>query len=295
METIDKTVISALKFLSEKRNDIKKAGTELQTQLKHLKTIPLVAGSGNALVTAKILFKNQKAFFASESDFDEKFKTIRPKDVVIVSASGTRDAMSMFKQAKKANANVLLITNTKNSPLEKEAKDYPNFKKILFPAIKEPPTYNVSTYLGMIISQTQENPNQILDFIDKLEQKINFSILKENNKFFFVFPNQFVYLTEMAYTKMHELFGRQISFAAETPKSMRHGIDNLISDELFVFLGDKPNKFTKSQKTFHIPLPPKTNYAIAMAVLYYIMGKLQNMYPFFGDKFANQNQNAFIT
>ena len=186
----------------------------------------------------------------------------------------------MFRQAKGVGTDILFITNTDNSPLEKEAENYPRFKKILFPAIEEPPTYNVSTYLGMIMSQTQENPNQILDLINKLEQKTNFSILKENNKLFFVFPNKFVYLTEMTYTKMHELFGRQIPFAAETFQSMRHGIDNLVSDELFVFLGDKPNKFTKSQNTFHIPLPPKANYATAIAVLYYTIGKLQKYTTF---------------
>jgi len=60
---------------------------------------PLIVGSGNAEATGRIMFRNNDAVFASESDYESKLENISTIDgVVIISASGGKHAPIIAKK-----------------------------------------------------------------------------------------------------------------------------------------------------------------------------------------------------
>ncbi|MHB8904180.1 MAG: hypothetical protein ACYC40_03715, partial [Patescibacteria group bacterium] len=68
-----------------------------------------IVGSGNAYNAGQIIFNDQKALYANESNFNDLLKTYRSlikdkvlKEAVIISASGEKDAVWEIKTAKKA-------------------------------------------------------------------------------------------------------------------------------------------------------------------------------------------------
>lgn len=92
------------------------------------------------------------------------------------------------------------------------------------PKIREPYTYNTSTYFGYILT---EAPNLNLEALhifltetlEKLLKSIRFA---DFQSFFIVLPNEFVLLREMLEVKFIELFGRKVARDIFTYEQMKH-------------------------------------------------------------------------
>lgn len=264
LPTLDVAVLGALELF------IKEDLPKIKIDYKK----PLVVGSGNALATGKILFRDSFATFSSESDFEEKLKNLKEIDgVVLISASGGKDAPQIVKKSKEYKKQVTLITNNKNSLAQNLLDKKDNF--FIFPKQREPYTYNTSTYLGMIFGKTGENPKKIYDFINKKLSKIDFSKFKEYERFYFIIPDKFDLISRMFHFKFMELFGRTIARDIETESGIKHGTTVVKSNELFVYFGGS-NK-SRESNSINIPLPSTADYGAMMAIGYFVIGKLQGI------------------
>lgn len=239
---------------------------------------PIVIGSGSALVTGKILFEDKDAIFANESNYQKNINLIKTIDgAVIVSSSGGKHAPEISKYLRKKGIKTILITNNNNALANKYVD-----KTIVFPKQVEPYTYNVSTYLGMILAKTKENPKQILNHILKIANKIP-NNLNSYDAFYFIVPERLDLAKEMLTTKFDELFGSIISARAYTFEQSKHAKTIIPSEkELFVGLGYKNTIFGNNK--LNLLLNKNGNYASIISLGYYLIGKIQKQNkPYFKD------------
>jgi hypothetical protein len=114
---------------------------------------PLVVGSGNGYYTGRILFRNTPAYFAVESEVMKKLENIPSiTDVVVVSASGEKHAPIIIENAKKYGKHTFLISSSESS----KGRDLAD-ATIIMPKIREPYTYNTSTYFGYMLAEYRES------------------------------------------------------------------------------------------------------------------------------------------
>jgi len=233
---------------------------------------PLVIGSGNAEATGKIIFKDSDAVFANENNYKQKLKQIKNIDgVIVISASGGKHAPLIVKEVKSKKKKILFLTNNSNSQAAKLLSQ----KEILtFPKQREPYTYNTSTYMSMILSKTKESPSSIYNFINSKIKKINFNSLKKYYTFYIILPPEFELMRDMLDKKFVEMFGRRIPYSIYSTEYIKHATTIVPSPkELFISIGYNNKIWGKNR--LNIPLPPKADYAMFMAVSYYIMGQIQ--------------------
>ena len=241
---------------------------------------PLVVGSGNAEATGRIIFENFDAVFASESNYEQKLKNIKNIDgIVLISASGEKHAPIIAKTAKKYGKHVTLITNSLNSSASRELDKIHKYDEYIFPKNREPYTYNTSTYMGMILGHTKEDPAKIYKFIKEDVDFIEFPDFSSYDKFYLIVPPQFSGIIRMLQVKFIELFGRMIARDIETSEYMRHATTIVPANELFISFGDKNNTWGKPENRLNIPLPDNCGYGAMMAIGYYIIGKIQESHP----------------
>ncbi len=242
------------------------------------KGLKIVVGSGNAYNTAKIIFADQVVLFASESNFLsvlESSKTLIKNKViteaVIISASGEKDAIWEVEEAKKNHLKTILLTCSPHSSAAKLADTVVVYRKTA-----EPQTYNISTYLGMILSKTKEDPAIIKKFIKKIVLPKNFS---RYQAFSFILPDKFSALTPMLTIKKHELFGSMLSIRPFSHGDARHAKFVIPSArELVISLGE--NKyFGLSQHRWQIKMPKEYDYGLAFSLCYYLIGQIQEQKP----------------
>ena len=160
LPNLDESVLEGLNFFI--KNKPKKLN------LKNY-NFPIVVGSGNAYNTGKIIFSGQAAVFANESTFKNTLKAYAPliksktiKQAIIISASGGKDAAWEIKLAKKNKLKTTLFTCNAESEGAKLADEV-----ILFRKNAEPQTYNISTYLGIILAVSGESILNIQKFIKR--------------------------------------------------------------------------------------------------------------------------------
>ncbi len=272
--SLDQGVVNALEFFS--KNKLPKL------KLNNF-NFPIVVGSGNAYNTGHILFSGRKAIIADESTFKKIIESYKDlinkkiiKEVVVISASGEKDSIWEIKLAQKYKLKTTLLTCSPNSSASKIAD-----KVIVYPKISEPYTYNISTYLGMILSATGENPKSILKFIKSLKLKTNF---KDYNSYSFVLPDDFIAITPMIDIKKSELFGPKLSLRAFSFGHARHA-KFVIRDkkELVITLGNEKNMyFGDPQSRWQIKLTSKVDFAFVLCLTYCLVGKIQkNKPPYF--------------
>jgi hypothetical protein len=265
LPNLDESVLKALDFF--KKNP--------PVKLKLKKTnLPFIVGSGNAFNTGKILFKGRPAIFASESDFQEKLQAYSGliksgviKEALIISASGEKDAAWEISAAKKHGLKTILMTCSSNSSGAKIADQVIAYRKIA-----EPQTYNISTYLGMIMSQSGEKAQNIKDAIKKLRLPKNYTTY---NAYTFVLPDEFAEITPMLEIKRHELFGPHLSLRAFSAGEARHAKFVMPWEkELVISLGE--NKyFGLPEHRLQIKMPKKYGPGLVMALTYYLIGQIQ--------------------
>lgn len=250
--------------------------------------LPFVVGSGNAYCTGLIIFSEKAAIFADESNFknlisayDKVIHRGLITQAVIISASGGKDSVWEIELAKKYSLDTTLLTTKEESNAAKIAD-----KVYIYESVDEPYTYNVSTYMGIILSITKENPTDIKTYISSLKFPDNFVTYKSYS---FVVPDKYMQICPMVDIKKNELFGPNLSIRAFSQGHARHAKFVIRSkDELVITLGDKNEYFGDPNHRWSIPLPENINFAGIMAATYYIVGKIQKAKPqYFKENISN--------
>lgn len=255
---------------------------------------PLVVGSGNAEATGRIIFEDSDAVFASESDYEEKLANIRSIDgVVLVSASGEKHAPLIAETAKRYGKHVTLITNSRGSSASQTLDRSHPYDEYVFPKNREPYTYNTSTYMGMILGHTGEDPAGIQRFIHERVDTLSFPDLSRYDKFYLIVPARFSGIIRMLEVKFIELFGRMIARDVETAEYVRHATTVVPGRELFISFGEENTTWGAPDKRFFVPLPDTAGYAAMMAVGYYVVAQIQKAHPpYFKDNIATWAENV---
>lgn len=274
---LDVCVLGALEFLSDQKLPKINIGKKLRL---------LVIGSGNALVTGKIIFGKHDATFASESDYKEKFGLAKYDLVVLISASGGKHAIDIAKYAKAKRKKIILLTNNLDAKAAKFVA-----KTLVFPKQREPYTYNTSTYLSMILAMTGESPKKIHEYISKFDKEIPRNLDKYDS-FYFMLPSKFDAARELFATKFDELFGPRLLGKVFTDEQTKHAKTVIPYDkELFVSFGIKNDIYGK--KRFNIKLPVGSSYGMLMMIGYYFVGKIQGQKePYFKNNIARYTKEA---
>jgi hypothetical protein len=241
---------------------------------------PLVVGSGNAEATGRIIFEDTDAVFASESNFESKLKHIPDIDgVILISASGGKHAPIIAERSQKLGKKVILLTNNPDAPAKEFVKKNNVF---VFPKNREPYTYNTSTYMGMILGTTREDPKEIQKFIENRINTLSFPDFSKYDKYFLIVPPQFSGIIRMLEVKFIELFGRRIARDVETSEYMKHAVTVVPSDELFISFGEESAVWGDPDKRLHVPLLKNAGYAAMMAIGYYVIAQIQKQHhPYF--------------
>ncbi|MBI2120681.1 MAG: hypothetical protein HYT94_03610 [Parcubacteria group bacterium] len=265
---LDVAVLGALELFQEEKLPKLKLGAF---------TRPLVVGSGNAEATGRIIFEDQEAIFASESNYGQKLENMQNIDsVIVISASGGKHAPIIAKRAKESGKNIVLLTN---NPHAEAMKFVEASKTFVFPKNREPYTYNTSTYMGMILGKTGEDARSIQNFISERIDTLAMPDFSKYDKYFLIVPTQFSGIIRMLQVKFIELFGRRIAREVETSEYMKHAVTVVPSDELFVSFGDENTVWGKPENRLHIPLPENAGYAAMMAIGFMRLRRFKKSIP----------------
>ncbi len=267
--TLDAIVLSTIDLYSQQAKLSRLDLTQLNT--------PLVVGSGNGFYTGRILFRNLGAFFATESEVETKLANIASiTDVVVISASGEKHAPIILNSAKQHQKKTLLISSSTQS----SGRDIADVS-VIMPKIREPYTYNTSTYFGYMLAETPDLDLVALRefIIGRVENEIAKTNFADYSSFFIVIPNEFVLLREMFETKFIELFGRKVARDIFSYEQMKHATTVVQDDkELFLCFGNTTGiEYGKNQ--INLPIFDDSNYAVMMLVGYYTIGKIQTALP----------------
>lgn len=270
---LDEIVLQGLDFFSQKKS--------LKISVGSGSSLLFIVGSVNAHHTARIIFDNRPAIFADESDFKKKLETFRPlikngsiREAIIISASGEKDSIWEIKAAKKAGLKTSLLTCRENSSASRLADNSYVFEKS-----PEPYSYNFSTYLGMMLSVSKENPSDIKKYLLKLKKLPNF---KQYNYFSFILPDQFRPIADMLMVKDDELFGPYSSLRAYSEGQARHAKFICSSQKELVISFGQNNYFGLTKNRWCLKLPPQAGPGLVLALSYYLSGLIQkNRPPYF--------------
>lgn len=239
-----------------------------------LSSFPIIIGSGNAYNAGQVIFGKKPALFANETNFRPMSEAIKPlikkgiiTQAIIISASGEKDSVWEIELAKKIKLQTILFTCNGSSSAAALAD-----KVVVFDKLPEPYSYNTSTYLGMILGATKENPAKIKSFIKKLRLPKNFH---NYSAYVFILPDQFGPIAPMLEIKRHELFGPHLSIRAFSYGEARHAkFINEWEKELVISLG-KNEFFGSTNSRWEITLPAQANNGLVMALGYYLIGQIQ--------------------
>jgi hypothetical protein len=272
LDYLYETVIKALDFFIKNRPP--------QVDLDAFK-FPLIIGSGNAYNAAKVLFANRPAIFANESNLKKTIKGEVPvilekkmiNEVVVVSASGEKDSIWEVKLAKKYGLKTILFTCSPNSSAAQLADEIFSFRKL-----SEPYTYNTSTYLGMILGASQENPVLIREFLSYLNIKLP-KLFSFYHSYVFILPDKFEAICPMLDVKKDELFGPKLSLRAFSYGEARHAKFVVRDKKELVISFGKNDYFGWPKSRWEIELPEKAGPGLIMAATYYLIGLIQKAQP----------------
>lgn len=283
LPNLDESVLAALDFFKD--------NPPLKFKLKSDSLI-FVVGSGNAYNTGKIIFKGAPAILASESDFKDKLKAysklIKTKvieEALIISASGEKDATWEIVAAKKVGLKTILMTCSPQSSGAKIADQV-----IVYRKIAEPQTYNISTYLGMIMSLSGEKAKDIENFLKKLNLPKNYH---KYSAYSFVLPDEFAEITPMLEIKRHELFGPHLSLRAFSEGEARHAKFVMPWEKELVISLNENKHFGFKEHRLQIKMPKKYGPGLVMALTYYLIGQIQKAKtPYYKKNIAKYCQTA---
>jgi len=251
----------------------------------NIKTVglPFIVGSGNAFNTGKIIFADRPMIMANESNFKDKLKSykklIRQKTIsqaIIISASGEKDAVWEIKAAKENGLKTILLTCNQKSSAALIAD-----KVIAYQKISEPQTYNISTYLGMILSKTKEDVKSIENFVKNKNFR---NKLKQYQAYSFIVPDKFANITPLLDIKKHELFGPHVSIRSFSEGEARHAKFVMPTKKELVISFGKNKYFGLKDHRLEIKMPRNYDIALIFALSYFIIGQIQEIKPAYYQK-----------
>ncbi len=252
-------------------------------ELPHLKFGPaqrrLVIGSGNAFQAGKIIFKDEDAVFADEGQYLRTLEKIPLIDgAVVISASGKKHAPIIVQDLIRHGLQPYLLTCDRASPA---AQLLPPDRVFETRCLPEPITYNTSTYLGMILAKTREDPHEIRRHIEeKVGPLAAASDLARFTAFYLIVEARFDPVREMFLTKFDELFGPNLNGRCYTPEQTLHAKTLVPSDtELFISFGYHNRHFGSVNARLNIPLFPGAREGALVAIGYYAIGRIQAIQP----------------
>ncbi len=156
-------------------------------------------GSGDADNTGRILAQNFGGHGFSVVDYKFFFENNPGSDlnIYIVNASGAKDGIKMAKWLTQNGWQPKLITSNPEPPAGKLLMPEDIF---VFPAIKEPPTYNVSTYAAMLYGILKEDISGIVGRIKNLQAPD----LRKYKFIFFLADDKYEIIARVAKRKVAE-------------------------------------------------------------------------------------------
>lgn len=155
-------------------------------------------GSGNAANVGRVLAREFGGAGFSVVDYQSFFKNCdnNDRDVYIINASGGKDGVKMAEWLNKNGRRAKLITSNPEPPAGEFLRPEDVFA---FPAIKEPPTYNVSTYAAMLYGILKED-------ISGAAQRIESLPIPDLRKYKFIF-----FLTDDKYESAGRVAKRKVA------------------------------------------------------------------------------------
>jgi len=156
-------------------------------------------GSGDADNTGRILAQNFGGHGFSVVDYKSFFENNPQPDlnVYIVNASGAKDGIPMAQWLTQKGWHPKLLTSNPEPPNGKYLRPEDIF---VFPALKEPPTYNVSTYAAMLYPILKEDVSELKSSIEKLK----IPDLRKYKFVFFLAQDKYEIIARMAKRKVAE-------------------------------------------------------------------------------------------
>lgn len=276
---LDEVVMGALAFL---------ALATIPRLDVHAHARPLVIGSVNALSTGRLLFREIDAVFADEGEYETVFARTRGIDgVYLISASGSKHAVDIAKRMSAHLVPVYLITSTENAPA---AQFLEGERVFVFPHIREPYTYNTSTYLGMLLGAGAESPLDILTFIERDIAPLVPTTLRQYTSYVLTVPPEFGPVRAMFETKFDELFAPVVTGRSFTSEEIKHAKIVIPSPTQYFFnLGVENTLYAPFETQLHVPLPAGLGPIALLAVGYYLIGRIQREHP----AYFKQNIRAY--
>jgi hypothetical protein len=265
LPTLDSTVVAALELLARE-----------STSLPSIPfTRPLVVGSGNALETGRIIFKDVPATFASESKYEHALKVYQPDGAILISASGGKHSTHIAKTLTGQGVRTFLFTHTAHAPAATVLHPSDVF---VFPKLSEPYTYNVSTYFGLIAAAEPQDMSALL--ADVRSARASFPPLGGYRAYTLVVPSQYSLIVPMLRTKLSELFGSHVPARVFAEEDLKHGKTTIhAEDELYIICGGADDTILYPESArIAVPLVG-TGYLGALATTYALVGALQTEKP----------------
>lgn len=246
---------------------------------------PLVIGSVNALSTGRMLFRDRPAIFANESDYKVALGKYAIDGVFLLSASGSKHAVGIAQYLAKAHIPTVLLTTDPHAPaLQVVGKNH----SYVFPRNREPYSYNTSTYMGMLLSVTKEDPQALHAYITNVVAPSLPDSFSGGTSFTFILPPAYGDICAMLRVKFDELFGPLLVGQAFTSEEIKHAKTIVHSDgQYFVSIGEENDRFGNTDKRLQVPLPADADYVAVLAISYFIVGRIQASFPpYFKDGIA---------
>lgn len=235
----------------------------------------LVVASGNALPTGKVLFRGERCVFADEGQYQNALRTNREIDsAVVISASGEKHAPVIVSHLLKRRLSTYLLTCVENSSA---ARLLPHSRVFVTRSNPEPITYNTSTYIGMMLARTRENPAEIKRHLLKTVKPL-IPDFRKYVAFYLMVSSEFDLLREMFITKFDELFGPRVLGRCYTKDQTFHAKTVVPwNKELFISFEVENHYFGTARLA--VPLPERAGFVAAVATAYYVIGHIQEQFP----------------
>jgi hypothetical protein len=235
----------------------------------------LVIASGNALPTGRILFGGERALFSDEGVYTAVLEREPEVDAaVVVSASGRKHAPLIVQDLLKRDLPAYLVTCDGGSPA---ARVLPPERVVETRSNPEPITYNTSSYMGMILARTREDPARIRRHLEEVVRPLLPDFNRYQAFYLLVLP-EFEVEVPMFVTKFDELFGGRVNGRCYTTEQTLHAKTVVPwEEELFLSFGFDNRDFGLAR--LHVPLPDGAGLAAMMATGYYVIGHIQAQRP----------------
>jgi len=220
-------------------------------------------GSGSAACAAKLFAERFNGSTLNVSNYKRFFKGISKESTAstyIISASGGKDAVNMAKFLNKMNLRPNLITCNESAPAKKLCN-----KLFVFPSLKEPPTYNVSTYSSMIYWLFGENIKEIKSLI----KNIKIPNLRKYKYIFFLATDKYDTIAKMTSRKIAESL-EGIGSNGDGFSNSAHGMLRQPNKDRLIFCLNQ--KYPFKENVYELKI---NSYLGLMLATYYIIGKNQ--------------------